>query len=101
MASDQMEHIIRTAGAITESHQILVIGGQSILGRFPGAPPSLNISVEADVRPFDARRKRFDQWVNWTDHDFSGNIRLFRSWFAGGSLCVGPRLAHSTGFVAQ
>jgi hypothetical protein len=57
MTRDQLEHIVRAAGAITESDQILVIGSQSILGSFPDAPPPLNTSIEADVCPFDAPEK--------------------------------------------
>lgn len=55
MRREQLEHLIRAAGAITGSRRILVIGSQSILGQFPtGAPPRAMMSMEADLVPLDA-----------------------------------------------
>jgi hypothetical protein len=55
MLREQLEHLIRAAGAITGSRRILVIGSQSILGQFPiGAPPRALLSMEADLVPLDA-----------------------------------------------
>lgn len=55
MRREQLEHLIRAAGAITGSRRILVIGSQSILGSFPtGAPPRAMLSMEADLVPLDA-----------------------------------------------
>lgn len=55
MRREQLEHLIRAAGAITGSRRILVIGSQSILGQFPtGAPPRALLSMEADLVPLDA-----------------------------------------------
>lgn len=54
MRRDQLEHILRAAGAISTSDNILVIGSQSILGQFPDTSPSLALrSMEADVVPLD------------------------------------------------
>ena len=44
-----LEHIIRAAGVITNSQDLVVIGSQAILGQFPGAPEELLLSDEADV----------------------------------------------------
>ena len=46
-----LEHILRTASAIANERDFIVIGSQSILGQFPDAPESLLASVEADVYP--------------------------------------------------
>ncbi|WGZ95465.1 MAG: hypothetical protein QJT81_05620 [Candidatus Thiothrix putei] len=37
----EIEHLIRAAGAITQSNEIIVIGSQSIFGSYPEAPDAL------------------------------------------------------------
>lgn len=55
MRRDQLEHLIRAAGAISGSRRIVVIGSQAILGQFPReAPPRATLSMEADLLPLDA-----------------------------------------------
>jgi hypothetical protein len=49
----ELEHIIRAAGAITGSKEIIVIGSQAILGFNPKPPAELLVSIEADVWPAD------------------------------------------------
>ena len=51
MTRQQLEHVVRAAGAITDERKILVLGSQSILGAFPHPPDSLTESREADVCP--------------------------------------------------
>lgn len=51
MTRPQLEHIIRAAGAIADTQDLVVIGSQAILGQFPNAPPELLISNEADLFP--------------------------------------------------
>jgi hypothetical protein len=52
---DQLEHLIRAAGAISGSRRIIVIGSQAILGQFPrNAPARATLSMEADLLPMDA-----------------------------------------------
>ncbi len=48
MQRHELEHLIRAAGAITGSEEIVVIGSQAILGAVPDAPASLLRSMEAD-----------------------------------------------------
>jgi hypothetical protein len=55
MTRAALEHVIRTAGAIADDEDIVVIGSQSILGQFPDAPGELTISREADVFPLNHR----------------------------------------------
>ena len=51
MNRSQLEHIIRAASGVANVEELIVIGSQSILGQFPHAPPSLTLSIEADVYP--------------------------------------------------
>ncbi|HBS25816.1 MAG TPA: hypothetical protein DD827_01610 [Gammaproteobacteria bacterium] len=51
MNREEIEHLIRAAGAITQSDEIIIIGSQSILGAFPNAPKSLLKSREAGLIP--------------------------------------------------
>jgi hypothetical protein len=51
MTREQLEHIIRAAGAIANTEDLVVIGSQAILGQFPNAPKELLVSNEADVFP--------------------------------------------------
>lgn len=51
MRRQDLEHIIRAAGAVTDEYEIVVIGSQSILGTCPNAPDELLQSMEADVFP--------------------------------------------------
>lgn len=59
MKREELEHLIRAASVITDDDGIVVIGSQSILGRFPDAPPELLVSVEADLFPLH-RPERWD-----------------------------------------
>jgi hypothetical protein len=49
MNRQQLEHILRAAGAITGADEFVVIGSQSILGQYPEAPSELLYSTEADM----------------------------------------------------
>ena len=44
-----LEHIIRASTAILDVKAVVVVGSQSILGKYPNAPPELTESFEADV----------------------------------------------------
>jgi hypothetical protein len=47
----QLEHVIRAAAAIARDTEIVVIGSQAILGRFPDAPAALLVSADVDLYP--------------------------------------------------
>ena len=49
MHRSHLEHIVRAASAISGATEIIVIGSQALLARFPDAPPDLLVSIEADV----------------------------------------------------
>lgn len=52
MRRDQLEHIIRAAGAILGDKEIIILGSQAILGKYPsGLPPEATVSMEADILP--------------------------------------------------
>jgi hypothetical protein len=50
---DQLEHILRAAGAITGQNEFVVLGSQAILGPFPNAPSELLVSEEVDTYPLN------------------------------------------------
>jgi hypothetical protein len=47
----QLEHVIRAAASIADDPEVVVIGSQAILGRYPDAPPSLCVSEDVDLYP--------------------------------------------------
>jgi hypothetical protein len=49
MNRDQLEHILRAAGAITGIDEWVIIGSQAILGSVPDAPDEITISEELDL----------------------------------------------------
>ena len=51
MRRSELEHVIRAAAAVTNQHEIVIVGNQSILGAVPIPPLSLAESMEADVYP--------------------------------------------------
>ena len=51
MTRAQLEHIIRAAGTIADTEDLVIIGSQAVLGQFPAAPPELLVSNEADIFP--------------------------------------------------
>ena len=50
----ELEHVIRAAGSIADSRELVIVGSQAILGSFPGAPPELTVSSEVDLFPLSA-----------------------------------------------
>ncbi len=51
MNRQQLEHIIRAAGAIAEVDELIIIGSQAILASLPSAPDELLSSREVDLYP--------------------------------------------------
>jgi hypothetical protein len=51
MNRQEFEHIVRAAAGVTGQKEFIVIGSQSILGKFPDAPHSLRHSTELDLYP--------------------------------------------------
>jgi hypothetical protein len=54
MRRDQLEHLIRAAGRVLETDEVIVIGSQAILASVSsGLPVEATRSVEADILPLD------------------------------------------------
>ena len=51
MTQTQLEHVIRAAATIAGDSEIIVIGSQAILGRYPDAPPERVVSADVDLYP--------------------------------------------------
>ncbi len=49
MKRDEIEHTLRAAGEILDETQFIIVGSQSILGKYPEAPPELLMSSEVDM----------------------------------------------------
>ena len=49
MRRHQLEHLLRAAGAVTDTSELIVIGSQAILASLPEAPEALLVSQEADL----------------------------------------------------
>lgn len=54
MQRHELEHIIRAASQVTDRHEIVVVGSQSLLGSVPNPPLVCTLSNEADIFPLDA-----------------------------------------------
>lgn len=57
MTRTDLEHLIRAAGSIADTRELIIVGSQAILGAFPDAPAELTVSQEADMYPSDAPEK--------------------------------------------
>ncbi len=53
MKRQELEHIVRAAAGITGEKEFIIVGSQSILGKYPDAPRSLRHSMEVDIYPKD------------------------------------------------
>ena len=49
MRRDELEHVLRAAGAITGVSTWVIVGSQAILGALPDAPAELLVSQEVDL----------------------------------------------------
>lgn len=49
MKRDELEHVLRAAGAITGVSTWVIVGSQAILGSVPNAPSELLVSQEVDL----------------------------------------------------
>jgi hypothetical protein len=53
MKREQMEHILRAAGAITNQQVFVVVGSQALLASHPDMRPPLDASMELDIYPLE------------------------------------------------
>lgn len=67
MKKQQLDHVLRAAGRITGEKQFLIIGSQSLHGKFPDLPDDIASSVEVDL----IAKKFVDrtEWLNAIGQD--------------------------------
>ena len=53
MTRDDLEHIIRASGDITNQYEFVIIGSQSMLGSVPNPEKVFTVSMEADIYPLN------------------------------------------------
>ena len=54
MTREELEHVIRASGDITDQYEFVIIGSQSILGSEPNPEEVFTVSMEADIYPLRA-----------------------------------------------
>lgn len=54
MTRDELEHIIRASGDVTNQYEFVIVGSQAILGSVPNPPSVFTMSAEADIYPLQA-----------------------------------------------
>jgi hypothetical protein len=54
MTREELEHIIRACGAVTNQYEFIIVGSQSILGSVPNPEDVFTMSAEADIYPLQA-----------------------------------------------
>ncbi len=52
MNREDLEHIIRASGDVTDQYEFIIIGSQSILGSIPNPEVVFKMSAEADIYPY-------------------------------------------------
>lgn len=67
MRREDFNHVIAAAAQVAEEQEIVVIGSQAILGAVDDPPPSLLISMEADVYPLNDPAKAISIDANLGD----------------------------------
>jgi len=54
MTREELEHIIRACGEVTNQYEFVIVGSQSILGPVPHPDSVFTMSAEADIYPLQA-----------------------------------------------
>jgi len=54
MKREELEHIIRASGDITDQYEFMIVGSQSMLGPVPNPEEVFTVSMEADIYPLRA-----------------------------------------------
>ena len=62
MNKQQLDHILRAAGRITGEKRFVIIGSQSLHGKFPGLPDDIVRSAEVDLIASKATDRT--EWLN-------------------------------------
>ncbi len=67
MKKHQLDHVLRAAGRITGEKQFVIIGSQSLHGRYPDLPDDLVQSAEVDLIASDQVART--EWLNAIGQD--------------------------------
>jgi hypothetical protein len=51
---EELEHIIRASGEITDQYEFVIVGSQAMLGSVPKPEEVFTVSMEADIYPLQA-----------------------------------------------
>ena len=62
MKKQQVDHVLRAAGRITGARQFVIIGSQSLHGRFPDLPDAIVRSAEVDL--IASKSPDRTEWLN-------------------------------------
>jgi hypothetical protein len=62
MKKQQVDHVLRAAGRITGEKQFVIIGSQSLHGKYPDLPDDIVLSAEVDLIASKARERT--DWLN-------------------------------------
>ena len=54
MTREELEHIIRASGDVTDQYEFVIVGSQSMLGPVPRPEDVFTVSMEADIYPMQA-----------------------------------------------
>lgn len=54
MTREELEHIIRASGDVTNQYEFVIVGSQSMLGPVPHPEEVFTVSMEADIYPLQA-----------------------------------------------
>ncbi|MFN9449820.1 MAG: DUF6036 family nucleotidyltransferase [Rubrivivax sp.] len=54
MTREELEHIIRASGDITNQYEFVIVGSQALLGSVPCPETVFTVSMEADIYPLQA-----------------------------------------------
>ena len=97
MTREELEHIIRASGDITDQYEFVIVGSQSILGAVPRPEDVFTVSMEADIYPLQAPElaDRIDGAIgegSATTRKASGRKRRACQ-RAGCSACIASRTA--------
>lgn len=91
MRRDQLEHLIRAAGAILDEDEVIVVGSQAILGVVDDSrlPAEATRSIEADIVPLEDPDETKSTLIDGT----IGELSPFHSTFGVYAQGVGERTA--------
>ena len=62
MKKRHVEHVLRAAAKITGEKRFIIVGSQSLHGKYPDAPDEIVMSVEVDM--IAARKADRTEWLN-------------------------------------